>query len=110
MEMLLRSETGSITPLPALPKAWTKGEITGLRVVGNATCSLSWDQSKPGSLSYLELVSHSPYRHQLTLPKGLERYELRLNGRLLQPKQLLRSGRLQLPLMKAGDKLTLTAR
>ena len=110
MEMLLRSETGSITPLPALPKAWAKGEITGLRVVGNATCSLSWDQSKPGSLSYLELVSHSPYRHQLTLPKGLERYELRLNGRLLQPKQLLRSGRLQLPLMKAGDKLTLTAR
>lgn len=110
MEMLLRSETGSITPLPALPKAWGKGQVTGLRVVGNATCSLAWDQSKPGKLTQLELVSHSPYRHQLTLPAALTHYELRLNGRMLQPKQLLRSGRLHLPLMQTGDKLILRSK
>jgi hypothetical protein len=110
MEMLLQSETGSITPLPALPKAWKEGMISGLKVVGNATCSLAWDQSRPGKLTQLTLVAHATYRHILTLPKELKDYKLRLNGRLLDVKALTEDGRIHLPLMQPGDRLVLSRR
>ena len=110
MEMLLQSETGSITPLPALPKAWKEGMISGLKVVGNATCSLAWDQSRPGKLTQLTLVAHATYRHILTLPKELKDYKLRLNGRLLDVKALTEDGRIHLPLMHPGDRLVLSRR
>ena len=110
MEMLLQSETGSITPLPALPKVWEEGVITGLKVIGNATCSLEWDQSQPGKLTHFLLEAHAPYSHILSLPEGLTSYQLRLNGRMLIPSTLLKGGRLYLPPMKAGDRLELSAR
>ena len=108
MEMLLQSETGSITPLPALPKAWGEGAITGLKVIGNATCSLEWDQSRPGKLTHFLLEAHAPYSHILSLPEGLTSYQLRLNGRILMPSTLLKGGRLHLPPMKPGDRLELS--
>ena len=110
MEMLLQSETGSITPLPALPKAWKEGMISGLKVVGNATCSLAWDQSRPGKLTQFILVAHATYKHILTLPKELKDYKLRLNGRLLDVKALTEDGRIHLPLMHPGDRLVLSRR
>ena len=102
MEMLLSSEAGALHPLPALPKAWQTGQIEGLRVVGNAVCSLAW---RAGQLEHLDLVAGSPYRHVLLLPSEGRGYELRLNGRVLAQKKLLRSGRLHLPQLKAGDRL-----
>lgn len=102
MEMLLQSETGVIQPLPALPKAWSTGSIQGLRVVGDAVCSLSWQD---GQLQQMELVAHSPYQHILLLPSEGQGYQLRLNGRPLTTKRLLRQGRLHLPRLKAGDRL-----
>ena len=102
MEMLLQSETGVIQPLPALPKAWSTGSIQGLRVVGDAVCSLSWQD---GQLQHMELVAHSPYQHILLLPGEGQGYQLRLNGRPLTTKRLLREGRLHLPRLKAGDRL-----
>ena len=105
MEMLLSSETGYIIPLPALPKEWKSGSIQGLRVVGNATCSLSWSA---GQLDRFVLEAHHPYRHTLLLPLEGQGYTLRLNGRPLDTKRLLREGRLHLPLMRAGDRLEVT--
>ena len=105
MEMLLSSETGYIIPLPALPKEWKSGSIQGLRVVGNATCSLSWSA---GQLDRFVLEAHHPYQHTLLLPLEGQGYTLRLNGRPLDTKRLLREGRLHLPLMRAGDRLEVT--
>ena len=102
MEMLLQSEAGVIQPLPALPKAWSTGSIQGLRVVGNAVCSLSWQD---GQLQHMELIAHSPYQHILLLPSEGQGYQLRLNGRPLTTKRLLHKGRLHLPRLKAGDRL-----
>ncbi len=102
MEMLLSSETGCIIPLPALPKAWKDGSIQGLRVIGNATCSLSWSA---GQLDRLVLEAHHAYRHTLLLPDEGRGYTLRLNGRALDTKTLLHQGRLRLPQMQAGDRL-----
>lgn len=102
MEMLLQSEAGYITPLAALPTAWSEGRLEGMRLVGNATASLAW---QAGRLSYFSLLAHSPYKHQLLLPQGGQDYELRLNGRRLVLKKLLRGGLLHLPAMRAGDLL-----
>lgn len=39
-EMLMQSHTDSIEILPALPAAWSAGEVSGLKAVGDFTVSI----------------------------------------------------------------------
>ena len=45
-EMLLQSHNETIEILPALPKLWTKGEIKGLKAIGNYTIDIKWEDNK----------------------------------------------------------------
>lgn len=54
-EMLLQSHEGFINPLPALPKAWASGSISGLKAVGNYEVDLRWRDMR---LTSLKLKSH----------------------------------------------------
>lgn len=50
-EMLLESEEGKITILPAVPESWKTGSIKGLLAVGNIRVDLSWKDGKPERIS-----------------------------------------------------------
>jgi alpha-L-fucosidase 2 len=43
VEMLVQSQHDVIDVLPALPKAWTRGNVAGLRARGDVTVSVDWD-------------------------------------------------------------------
>lgn len=53
-EMLLQSHAGTVHLLPALPKAWVNGQVTGLRARSGITVDLTW---RDGQLHTCTLVA-----------------------------------------------------
>lgn len=66
-EMLLQSHDGCIDLLPALPDAWKKGAVKGLKARGGYTVDMSW---KDGKITSYTIFSSKPHK-----------VKVRLNGR-----------------------------
>ena len=73
-EMLLQSHSGEINVLPALPKAWSKGEITGLRARGGIEVDIEWSH---GKLDKLVLKSDHDQSVKIRYHKKVVRFDLR---------------------------------
>jgi alpha-L-fucosidase 2 len=56
-EMLLQSQTETITLLPALPKEWKNGSIKGIRARGGYIFDLSWQDGKLTAAAITATVS-----------------------------------------------------
>ena len=49
--MLMQCDRQSITLFPALPDAWKKGSVKGLRAMGDITVDASWENQKIKTLT-----------------------------------------------------------
>ena len=66
-EMLVQSQAGELALLPALPKAWPAGKVSGLRARGGLELDLAWTG---GALQAVTLRSTADATHQLRLAPG----------------------------------------
>ena len=74
--MIVQSHNNEIELLPALPRAWPKGSVKGLRARGGFEVDLEWDQGALVRASILSragnpcVVRYGEKRKQLELDKG----------------------------------------
>ncbi len=77
-EMIVQSSPERIVLLPALPKKWEKGEMTGLRVVGNGEVSIRFENHSLHSMkliAYDDIDTDLLYKNQrihISVKKGEE--------------------------------------
>jgi len=55
-EMLLQSQDGMVSLLPALPAAWKTGRIAGIKARGNFEIGIGWDNGKLTEASVKSLI------------------------------------------------------
>ncbi|GAB3152028.1 glycoside hydrolase N-terminal domain-containing protein [Microbacterium neimengense] len=76
-EMLVQSHTGQIHLLPALPAAWDRGSVRGLRLRGGVEIDLAWRESRPVGVRLRcvravdVVVRHGDIRVSVALPAGV---------------------------------------
>ena len=80
-EMLVQSHAGEIQFLPALPKAWSSGKVTGLRARGGVELDLTWSGGLPATATLRPTLDGA---HQLRLPAGVRIRAIR-DGRQAMP-------------------------
>lgn len=85
VEMLLQSHEGEIDLLPALPKAWPSGSVSGLRARGGFMVDLVWEL---GDLTSVRVVSTSGKQCTLRYRQSRVSFPTRTGGVYVRNAQL----------------------
>jgi alpha-L-fucosidase 2 len=83
-EMLLQSQDGEISLLPALPKAWPTGSVTGLRARGGVEVDLAW---RNGRLTTATLKAALDGPQSIRVPAGSQIAEVQFSGQKVPVKR-----------------------
>ena len=75
-EMLLQSHNGEIFLLPALPTAWQKGSIKGIKARGNFTLYINWND---GKLAQAKIFSGNGGRCRISAMQPVKVLEVKSN-------------------------------
>jgi alpha-L-fucosidase 2 len=81
-EMLLQSHEELLRLLPALPKAWPKGSVTGLRARGGIEVDLAWSGGKATLATLKPLLSK---QQKIALPAGASKFVVTESGSPVSP-------------------------
>ncbi|WP_321470100.1 glycoside hydrolase family 95 protein [uncultured Paludibaculum sp.] len=100
-EMLVQSHSGEIDLLPALPRAWGDGKVTGLRVRGGMELDLAWNGGVPTSATLRPAVDGL---REVRVAQGV-RIRTMVDGSRLVPTKPSADGKVRLNL-KAGHVYT----
>ncbi|MDO4618559.1 MAG: glycoside hydrolase family 95 protein [Clostridia bacterium] len=73
--MLLQSEIGEISILPALPDIWEKGSVSGIKAKGNVTVDIKWENKKA-----TQVVLMSPVTQKVTVLVNGEKMNIELEA------------------------------
>ncbi len=73
VEMLVQSTQDRVVLLPALPKAWSNGRVSGIKLKGNLTLSMEWEN---GTISNFTLKSKQAYKTKVAYKKNREENSL----------------------------------
>ncbi|MCW3846185.1 glycoside hydrolase family 95 protein [Sphingomonas sp. LB-2] len=77
VEMLVRDQPQGVVLLPALPRAWAKGSVKGVRLRGGLVADLSWAE---GKLVAAELRASGPVTRRIAYGAHLEHCSFGPNG------------------------------
>ncbi|MCM1441075.1 MAG: Ig-like domain-containing protein, partial [Roseburia sp.] len=103
-EMLMQSNMGFIDLLPALPDAWTEGNVQGLVTRGNFELGMEWSA---GALRNVTLLSKNGNECIVAYPDISRAVVTDANGNLIEF-QVLESGKISFPTAK-GMTYTISA-
>jgi len=76
-EMLVQSQGGELAFLPALPKAWSSGKVTGLRARGGLEVDVEWSGGMPTTATLRPAVDGT---HLLRMAQGVRISAVRDGG------------------------------
>jgi alpha-L-fucosidase 2 len=76
-EMLVQSHDGEVAFLPAIPAAWTRGKVAGLRARGGLEVGIEWASAASSTATVNVLVEGT---HRFRGPKGQTLHAITRNG------------------------------